>query len=159
MIRLLLMMFILVGCGKPIHGKNGLNGIDGNNFYSYLIAVNLQEIIGDNRDEEIQLNEIALYQFPSEFDVTVDNTYPECELQELELVIESQEGQHLFIFQPTNNRYKMELKSGPVNKVVDSSYLKVYHKKVPEVDCGGNFHQLHSGISFSVRIIKELQVD
>lgn len=55
------------------------------------------------------------------------------------------------------------LNTGPIirseNIILDSSELRVYYESVPEVDCGSVVYRLHSGVTFSVRVIKELEVD
>lgn len=174
MLRLALVMVLLLSCGKVENGRDGVdgsvgergligsdgrNGRDGTNFYSYMVGVSLQEIIGDGHDEVVELSESSIYQLPKSFDVNVDNLYPECKLRDFELAVESESGVDVFTFQPTENRYKMQLKSGPVNKVVDSSFIKVYYKSVPEVDCGDVVYRLHSGVSFQVRVIQPLEID
>lgn len=164
----MIILFMLMSCGKVQNGKDGINGVDGQNgvdgtngmnYYSYTVPVNLQEIIGDGHDELITIDEAKVYQFPKSFNVTVDNQYPDCALQDSELIIETTNDKYLFVFQAAENRYEMKLKSGPVNLVVDSPTLKVYYQKVPEVDCGDVVYRLHSGVSFEVRVIQRLEIE
>lgn len=164
----LVLLLMLVSCGKVSDGKNGVHGeagligppgSDGRDYYSYMVNVSLQEIVGDGRDEEVVLSESSIYQLPKDFDVTVDNPYPECKLRDFSLIIQTDTGDERFIFQPTDNRYKMKLKSGPVQKVLYTSQIRVYYESEPEVDCGSVVYRLHSGVTFSVRIIKELEIE
>lgn len=167
----LVLLLMLVSCGKVENGRDGVSGLqgenglvgpagsDGRDYYSYMVNVNIQEIVGDGRSEEIILNESSIYQLPKDFDVTVDNSYPECELRDFTLIIETDTGDERFIFQPTENRYKMKLKSGPVQKVLYTSQIRVYYENEPEVDCGSVVYRLHSGVNFQLRVIKELEID
>lgn len=175
MFRFLVLFLVLsVSCSKVQQGKDGRNGAsgesglvgpagnDGNNgrdYYSYMLNVNIQEIVGDGRDEEVIINDSDIYQLPKTFQVTVDNSYPDCELRDFSIIIETDSGDERFTFQPTENRYVMSLKSGPVNKVVDSSQIRVYYESMPEVDCGSTIYRLHSGVQFEIRVIKELEVE
>jgi hypothetical protein len=158
MIRLLILLTLL-SCGKAEDGSDGVSGIDGLNYYSYLVNVNIQKIIGDPQDESVIITDSNLYQLPSNFEVNVDNIYPECILQDMELIVETEKEKLSLIFQSTENRYSMSLKSGPANKYVDSSYLKIYYEKVPEVDCGDAVYKLHSGVSFQIRVFKEIKLE
>lgn len=162
MLRLALVMILVLSCGKlenGVNGERGLTGSDGLNYYSYLTRVNIQKIVGDNTPAEALIEESNIYQLPKSIEVIVDNLYPECRLRDFELAIESKAGVDTFIFQATEDRYKMQLKSGPVNKIIDSSYLRVYYKSVPEVDCGEVVYRLHSGVTFDVRVFKEIKVE
>lgn len=174
MFKLLVVFALLVSCGKVsegsdgrngldgLHGENGLvgpAGLDGRDYYSYMVNVSLQEIIGDGRSEEIILNESSIYQLPKSFEVTVDNSYPECQLKDFTLIVETDTEIERFIFQATDNRYKMKLKSGPVQKVLYTSQIRVYYESEPEVDCGSVVYRLHSGVTFNLRIIKELEIE
>jgi len=162
MLRLALVMILVLSCGKLENGEigeRGLTGKDGLNYYSYLTRVNIQKIVGDNTLAEAVIEESNIYQLPKSIEVIVDNLYPECKLKDFQLIIESKAGVDVFIFQATEDRYKMRLKEGPVNKIVDSPYLKVYYKSVPEVDCGEVVYRLHSGVTFDVRVFKEIKVD
>lgn len=160
----LLIMLLLLSCGKPDDGASGLNGIDGlagldgRDYYSYMVNVSLQEIVGDSRDELFQISESNFYQLPKSIEVTVDNAYPACALQDFILVVETDSETHHFTFQPTDNRYKMQYKSGPLNKLLDTTTVKVYYLKEPEVDCGDVVYRLHSGVTFQIRVIKELEL-
>lgn len=174
MIRLLILL-LLLSCGKPQNGSDGLsgtNGFDGENgpagqdghdgysYYSYVVSANIQEIIGDGVSGEFYIDEGNLYQLPSEFQVIVDNERPECVLKDLEVVFETESEDLIFTFKAhPNNRYKMNLKSGPVEKLVDTSYIKVYYKGRPEVDCGNAVYRLHSGIQFDIRVFKKIEVE
>lgn len=158
-------LLLLLSCGKPDNGSNGLNGIDGfsgldgRDYYSYMVSVNIQERVGDGRDELFQISESNFYQLPKSIQVTVDNLYPACALQDFTLVVETDSEIQHFIFESTHNRYKMRYKSGPLNKLLDTSTVKIYYLKEPEVDCGDVVYRLHSGVTFQLRVIKLLEVD
>lgn len=161
MIRILLLL-LFVSCGNAEKGQNGLNGIDGvdgGNYYSYLVEANLQEIVGDGRSEVFEDDQADIYQLPSTFNLNVDNSYPDCELQDLEVIVETDNQDLTYVFQPTENRYRMKIKSGPEEKVIDSSFIKVYYKGRPEVDCGSTTHRLHSGLQFEIRVFKEIELE
>lgn len=162
MLRLALVMILVLSCGKlenGVNGERGLTGSDGLNYYSYLTRVNIQKIVGDDTPAEALIEESTIYQLPSSIDVVVDNSYPECRLKDFQLVVRSMAGEEVFTFQATEDRYKMKLKDGPVNKIIDSPYLKVYYKSLPEVDCGEVVYRLHSGVTFDVRVFKEIKVE
>lgn len=163
----LLILLMLVSCGVQtgkegatgISGREGLDGRDGRDYYSYMVSVNIQEIIGDGRSEEFVITDSDIYQLPKDFDVTVDNSYPDCQLRDFAITVETDYGDESFIFQPTDNRYKMKLKSGPINKVLYTSKIRVYYESEPEVDCGSVVYRLHSGVNFQLRVIKELEIE
>lgn len=158
----LILVIMLIGCGKVSNGTDGYSGRDGNDglsYYSYMHRVNMQRIVGQNLYEQELIEESNFYQLPKSFNVTVDNLYPECELRDFTLIFQTDKAQERFTFQPTENRYQMQLKSGPTNKLVDTSKLTVYYESVPEVDCGDVVYRLHSGVDFEVRVIQKLEIE
>lgn len=162
-----LLLVLLMSCGlNGEDGRNGINGLngldgrhgqDGGNYYSYEININIQQIV----EEEIQeayIDEGRYYQLPDSFNLNVDNSYPDCALQDLDIVIETDSEDIIYTFQATENRYIMEYKSGPLLKYLDTSYIKVYYRNKPEVDCGNAIYRLHSELQFSIRVFKEIDV-
>lgn len=161
MFRFALVALLALSCGKVENGKNGVNGapgLNGGSYYSYEFNVSIQQIIEEPLQEVI-ISDGDYYQLPSEFQLTVDNSYPNCELQDLDLVIETPTEDFIYTFQSTENRYQMQYKSGPLAKYVDSSTLKVYYKSKPEVDCGDVVYRLHSGLQFKIRVFKEILLE
>lgn len=165
----MLILLMLVSCGKVDNGRDGINGISGENglvgpsglsYYSEVISVNLQEIVGDGIDEEAVINGASVYQLPNQFEINVDNERADCELLDLEVIFDTGSEVLTFIFQADpNSRYKMRLKSGPTGKVVDTSEITVYYKSAPEVDCGNAVYRLHSGMTFQMRLFKTLEIE
>ena len=142
-----------------ISGYNGYNGSDGLNYYSFEELVNIQEIVGDGVRERFEAPEGDYYQLPGEIeDLVVDNPYSECQLQDTSIIFETDTEIIRFVFEPTENRYRMKYKSGPVEKVVDSSILNVYYEESPVVICDGEEIRLHSGVTFNIRVIRTLEV-
>lgn len=158
----ILLLFLLVSCNHlllPEDGANGLNGIpgkDGGNYYSYGVNVNLQEIVGDGVMEEFIVDSGNFYELPKSMELMVDNTYPDCQLQDATIILETDSKKYRYIFKEGSNRYYMRLKSAPESAVVASKSLKVYYESHPKTKCSEGQYELHSGLNFNMKVIEEL---
>ena len=162
MLKTLLISVILLlctACMEGDDGKDGSAGLNGPSFTSKPFRVSVQEIVGDGVRERFEASELQYIELPRIAQLNVDNVHPDCELQATTLILETDNEIVEYIFEPTSNRYQMNLKeiSHNVGRVLDTSTLLVYFKESPITVCGGVEYRLHAGVAFEMIKLEEVR--